>query len=342
MNRFASLSIIAVVTSFVFFLSGCTSTDTSTDGSANAEIENADETARGREQLIRAFDAAWVRVIASGKQREIMDSEPPNDPGLSNTYVVRMADCLPLPDLTPFPEEPVGLLKTVIETGQLRRLIQDVPNTNKDSSYFFSTLSEKILQAMLEEMGNHYGVTITYTDIAATPGRLASTSYLIDDEVDFVSQLNATGGRTQNLRRRVSRRFSCTLTAATQFIHVPEKSQLASEINSLNDLMDRTDVRICAGPLTTQTAKAFLPDHKVTTRYISDIAECDARVKGGKADVIMNPIPDLNMADIDGYKTVPTLIVAGTPLWVAQEGIACDIAPARANGEPECREIDPL
>jgi ABC-type amino acid transport substrate-binding protein len=321
-------------TAALLILTGCTTT-----GSSTQEI---DDTARGREQLVAAFDAAWVRVMASGKQREILDTEPPSQPGLANSYVVRMADCLPLPDLTPYPENPTGLLKKVIDSGEIRRLVQDVPNTKKDSSYFFSTLSERLFQAMLDEMSNHYGTTISYTNVAAAPGRLASTSYLLDDEVDIVSQLNATGGRTQNMRRRDSRRYTCTLTAATQFIHIPENSQLAGEINSLHDLMNRTDVRICAGPLTTQTAKAFLPEHKVTTRYISDIDECHKRVEQGKADVVMNPIPSLTMADIEGYKSVPTLIVAGTPLWVAKEGVVCDIAPARGKGEPECRAINPL
>jgi ABC-type amino acid transport substrate-binding protein len=321
-------------TASLLFISGC-----ATSGGATAQV---DEVAKGREQMIRAFDAAWVRVIASGKQREILNSEPPNNPGLANDYVVRMADCLPLPDLTPYPENPTGLLKKILDSGELRRLGQDVPNTPADSSYYFSGVSDKYFAAILEELNEHYGVKITYTTVRAQPGRLASTSYLLDDEVDIVSQLNATGGRTQNMRRRTSRRFTCTMSALTQFIHVPENSSLAGEINSLNDLMDKPDVRICAGPLTTQTAKAFLPDHKVTTRYISDIAECDERVKKGKADVIMNPLPNLDMAGIKGYKTLPTLIVAGTPLWVALEGVACDVAPARGKGEPECREINPL
>jgi hypothetical protein len=333
-NYLTKLSII-LATATMLVLTGCATTN-------STSAQEIDDVAKGREQLVAAFDAAWVRVIASGKQREILDTEPPSQPGLANSYVVRMADCLPLPDLTPYPENPTGLLKKVIDSGEIRRLVQDVPNTKKDSSYFFSTLSERLFQAMLDEMGNHYGTTISYTNVAAAPGRLASTSYLLDDKVDIVSQLNATGGRTQNMRRRDSRRYTCTLTASTQFIHIPENSQLAGEINSLNDLMNRTDVRICAGPLTTQTAKAFLPEHKVTTRYISDIDECHKRVEQGKADVIMNPIPYLTMADIEGYKSVHTLIVAGTPLWVAKEGVVCDIAPARGKGEPECRAINPL
>ena len=335
-NYLTKLSII-LATAAMLVLTGCATTSTS-----SASAQEIDDVAKGREQLVAAFDAAWVRVIASGKQREILDTEPPSQPGLANSYVVRMADCLPLPDLTPYPENPTGLLKKVIDSGEIRRLVQDVPNTKKDSSYFFSTLSERLFQAMLDEMGKQYDTTISYTNVAAAPGRLASTSYLLDDKVDIVSQLNATGGRTQNMRRRDSRRYTCTLTASTQFIHIPENSQLAGEINSLNDLMNRTDVRICAGPLTTQTAKAFMPKHKITTRYLSDIDECHKRVEQGKADVIMNPIPYLTMADIEGYKSVHTLIVAGTPLWVAKEGVVCDIAPARGKGEPECRAINPL
>lgn len=317
------------------FLAGCAST---------GDVKNQDEQdiARGREQLIRAFDAAWVRVLANGTIRDILDTEPAERPGAANSFVVRMADCLPLPELTPYPENPVGLLKKVLDSGQVRRMVQDVPDTPGSTSHYFTSITERYFEAVLEEMGNQYGVEITYTNVGYPPGSLASTSALLNDEVDIVSQLNATGGQSQNFRRRISRRFSCTMVASSQFIQIPEDSELAGEINSLNDLMDRTDVRICAGPLTTQTAKAFMPEHQVMTRYIDDIAQCDDKIKRGKADVMMNPLPDLTIAGFDGYKSVHTLIVAGTPLWVAKEGIACDIQPASGRGEPECREIDPL
>jgi uncharacterized membrane protein len=117
---------------------------------------------------------------------------------------------------------------------------------------------------------------------------------------------------------------------------------LASEITSWNDLVSRPDVRICAGPLTTQTIQAFLPEHKVMTRYINDIADCDDKISRGKADIMVNPLPDLGIAGFDNYTPVHTLIVAGTPLWVAQEGIVCDVEPASGRGEMECREINPL
>ena len=58
---------------------------------------SAEEVARGREQLVRAFDAAWIRVIASGKDREIVMTEPANKPGAAVGYVTKLVDCLPTP-----------------------------------------------------------------------------------------------------------------------------------------------------------------------------------------------------------------------------------------------------
>ena len=324
-----ALMIAALATAL---LSGCTTSSsvTTTD----------DETARGREQLIRAFDAAWVRILANGQIREILDTEPAVDPGAANGYIVRLADCLPLPDFTPYPEEPVGLLKKILDSGEIRRMVQDVPNSPESTTYYFTGITDRYMDALLAELGSHYGVKIKYTNVGYPPGRLASTSGVLNDEVDFISQLNATGGRTQNLRRRVSRRFSCTMVASSQFIQIPENSELVNEIKSLHDLMDRPDVRVCAGPMTTQTAKSFLPEHTVTTRYIDDISQCDDRIKKGKADIMINPLPDLTIAGMEGYKSVHTLIVAGTPLWVATEGIACDVQPASGRGEMECRELN--
>jgi hypothetical protein len=57
---------------------------------------------------------------------------------------------------------------------------------------------------------------------------------------------------------------------------------------------------------------------------------------------MINPLPYLSIAGVEGYKSVHTLIVAGTPLWVAAESVVCDIAPARGRGETECRELNPL
>ncbi len=300
-----------------------------------------EEIARGREQLTAAFDAAWIRIIASGRDQEVIKTEPLNQPGAAKSYIVRLVDCLPQPEIAPWPEKPVGMFKDILETGVIRQLTQGVPETQANTSWYFSGVSQKYQDMVIKEIGDHYGVDLKVETVVLPPGRLPATSLLVDGKIDFISQLNALGGNTQEMRRRTSRRFSCTMSASSQFIHIPEKSKLVEEITSLNDLIARPDVRICAGPLTTQTAQAYMPEHTVKTKYVNDLTACDKAVKDGKLDVIMNPLHDLSIGGIEGYKAVHTLIVAGTPLWVAAEGIECE-----DDGDPRtedaCHRVDPL
>jgi len=74
--------------------------------------------------------------------------------------------------------------------------------------------------------------------------------------------------------------------------------------------------------------------------YINDLTGCDKAVKDGKLDVIINPLPDLSIAGLEGYKSVHTMLVAGTPLWVAAEGIRCP-SDGDPKTEDECFEISP-
>jgi hypothetical protein len=305
------------------------------------ETHSDDELARGRAQLIRAFDTAWINFIASGRDREILKTEPPNRPGAAAGYALRLADCLPSPELVSYPKEPVGMFKDILDSGKIRKVMQNATNTPEDTTYYFSGITRKYLDAILKDIGDHYGVELEVIDVAMPPGRLPGTSMLLDDEADFVGLLNATGGVTQNMRRRSSRRFGCTMSGSGQYIHIPTDSELATEITTWDDMLARTDVRICAGPLSTQTIRAFLPEHRITTRYVKDLGTCVRDIETDKADVIVNPLPDLSIADIDDYKPIPTMIVAGVPLWVALEGIVCpdDNDPETVN---PCFEVNPL
>jgi len=300
-----------------------------------------EEIAKGRAQLTAAFDAAWIRIIHSGRDQEVLKTEPKNKPGASQRYIVRLVDCLPQPEIAPWPEKPVGMFKDILDTGVIRQLTQGVPETEANTSWYFSGVSQKYQDMVIEEIGKHYNVDLKVETVVLAPGRLPATSILVDGKIDFISQLNAVGGNTQGMRRRMSRRFSCTMSASSQFIHIPEKSELVEEIKSLNDLIARPDIRICAGPLTTQTAQAYMPKHTVKTKYVNDLTACDKAVKEGKLDVIINPLDDLSVGGIEGYKSVHTLIVAGTPLWVAAEGISCD-DDGNPRTEDECYRDEPL
>ena len=141
------------------------------------------------------------------------------------------------------------------------------------------------------------------------------------------------------MRRRTSRRFTCTLSAISQYMHIPASSALARQLNSVDDLRKREGLRICTGPLATQTARAFFPQHKVSTKYLNDLTGCAKDIEAGKADLIVNPLPSLEIGGVKGFKAVHTLIVAGTPLWVAMEGIDCP-SDGNPRTEDQCFAVD--
>ena len=347
--HFRSLSALAALAAISIAFSGAAMAGAH-QGQAVSKVEDLPvrtgdwspaEVAKGREQLVAAFDAAWIRIIASGRDQEVLKTQPLNKPGASQSYIVRLVDCLPQPELAPWPEKPVGMFKDILETGVIRQLVQGVPETEQNTSWYFSGVSQAYQDMVIEEIAKHYDVDLKVESVVLPPGRLPATSILTDGKIAFISQLYALGGNTQEMRRRTSRRFSCTLSASSQFIHIPEKSKLAKEINSLNDLIARPDVSICAGPLATQTAQAYMPEHKVQTKFVNDLTACDKAVKDGKLDVIMNPLHDLSIGGLEGYRSVHTLIVAGTPLWVAKEGITCE-DDGNPKTEDKCRLDDPL
>jgi hypothetical protein len=321
-------------------ITGCSTTQTSSAPVADKQPAADPQVAQGRQQLVDALDAAWIRVIASGKDREIYKTMPPSRPGAASSYMVTLADCLPSPDVAPFPDQPVGLLKEILDRGVIRQVVQKTTDTPNDTSYYFSATSDALFEAMLVELRNHYKVDLKTENVVMAPGPLPSTSLLVDGRADIISQLNATGGETQGMRRRTSRRFTCTMSAISQYLHIPEKSALASEIKSVDDLYAREGLRICTGPLATQTARAFFPKHKVSTKYMNDLTGCVKDVQAGKSDLIFNPLSDLEIADIKGFKAVNTWIVAGTPLWVAREDIVCP-SDDNPRTEDQCTAIEP-
>ncbi len=217
------------------------------------------DVAKGRQQLVDALDAGWIRVVASGKDRQILASQPPSNPGAALSYMVTLADCLPQPDIAPFPEKPVGLLKEILDRGTIRQVVQTTTNTPNDTAFFFSSISDAQFQAVLDEINAHYKVNLKVENVVVPPGPMPSTSLVVEGKADIVSQLNATGGDTQGMRRRTSRRFTCTMSAISQYIHIPAKSPLAKEINTVDDLSKRKGLRICTGPAGHPDRPGLLP-----------------------------------------------------------------------------------
>ncbi len=245
---------------------------------------NADE---GQAQFISAIDAAWVRVLASGQYRDIL-----NDPANASVpqgvlpvdRVVNISDCLPNPELTLYPENPTGLLKRMLETGEVKRcVIQGAPVASDTTN--FVRHSEKLEEAIFAEIENHYGVKINRIDVVSPPP-IANTTDLNNGSCDYINQVNALGGRTEGLRRRDTRLFSCTLSASSQYLHVPTINRGGGlpdtdHINSLDDLLADPSLRICSGGLSTQLANNYFANHQIDSVFMpGDISECAERVFG--------------------------------------------------------------
>ena len=283
--------------------------------------------AKGREQLVQALDAAWVRILENGKYRQILNAHGAAE------VLVNIVDCLPVPEKTPFPEKPEGLLKQILDTKKIRvGTMMNSPPGPETTANFFSPITADMLEAVLGEIAGHYGTDpITVTKVTIPPP-FHATSALNKGEIDILDQLNALGGISEDVRRRTSRRFTCILSGSKQVLYVKNEAPY----KNFQDLLNDPDVKICAGPLSTQLTNAYFngPDQSVTTKYFSDISLCLAEVIGGKADAMMSPFPDEKFfpasIDTDGDKvpdtephplirSIDTNLVTGTPYWIALE-----------------------
>ncbi len=294
-------------------------------------LANSTNPAKGNKQLVKALDAAWVRIVENGKYRQILNANNATE------VLINIVDCLPSPDMIPFPEKPEGLLKQILDTQTIKvGTMMSSPPGPETTANFFSPVSSDILKAVLSEIAGHYKTGPIAVKSVDIPPPFNATTALNKGEIHILDQLNALGGKSENLRRRTSRRFTCTLIASKQVLYVKNEATYKTFEDVLND----PDVKICAGPLSTQLTKGYFngPEQSVKTKYVFDISLCLAQVLSGKADAMMSPFPDVKFfpssIDTNGdrkpdtdpkplIRSIDTNLVAGTPYWVALDD-ECD------------------
>ena len=320
---------------------------------------------KASQQIVDAFDAAWVRVVRSGQYRQIIQNFAEPIPGVidATDYIVNQADCLPNPDVTPFPAEPKGRFKKILEKEEIvRGLVTGAPwfvSGGRNTSDWFtaglggSSILDDLLDAILAEISAHYGIgpiTIVTEEI---PFPFNTTTALQDGifgfnvnvfseqyapftqvdrpgvTVDFLDQFNAKGGESEELRRLKGRRSTCTVSSSGQFVHVPVGSPFV--INNIDDLAADPSIRICTGNLSTQTANQYFSANTVVTKRSFDISECYESIRDGESDVFINSLPvnpSSAQLGVDGgpafQPSVDLKIVAGTPYWTKGKNIVCE------------------
>lgn len=291
------------------------------------------ETSTGRKQLVTALDAAWVRIVENGRYRQILNAHNAAE------VIVNIVDCLPSPEMVPFPEKPEGLLKQILDTKIIKvGTMMKSPPGPETTANFFSPITAGILEAVLSEIAGNYKTGPIAVENINIPPPFKATTALNDGTIDILDQLNALGGKSENLRRRTSRRFTCTLTASRQTLYVKNDAPYKTFEEALND----PNIKICAGPLSTQLTKGYFngPEQSVKTKYVFDIPSCLGQVLRGEADAMMSPFPNEKFfpdsIDTDGdrkpdtdpkpfVRSIETNLVAGTPYWVAlDDECGCD------------------
>jgi hypothetical protein len=292
---------------------------------AMAELDGPPE---GRQQLVDALDAAWVRALDEGQVREIINRHDASD------LVINIADCLPDPEVTRFPENPVGTLKRILDEQRIK-----VGHTNTgrldegSTAIHFTEISNDLINALLARIAEHYGSGPIEVVMVSIPPPFLNTSYIDSGKADMLGLVNALGGSTKDdKRRRKARRYTCTMTATPQFVWMLKDG--GPDWKNIDDALNARDVHFCAGPLSNELTKTFFdqPGQSTKTEFIADLATCLPKLVKGEADAMISPLPHERYfpkyIDTDGdgkaetataglFRSFNTMIVAGTPLWVA-------------------------
>jgi len=286
------------------------------------------DSAEGRQQLVDALDAAWVRAMDEGEIRRIILRHDAAD------LVINIADCLPDPEVTAWPENPTGTLQRILSTGEIR---VGYTNTGKldagSTAVHFTAMGDELIATLLTRIANHYGSKPINVITVNIPPPFLNTRFLDTGKADMLGLVNALGGSTKDgKRRRKARRYTCTMTATRQFIWVSKANGPAWQ--TVDDALNAEGAHFCAGPLSNELTKTYFNQHGQTakTEFVADLARCLPKLVTGKAAGMINPLPDERyfpaFIDVDGdgkaetataglFRPIDTMIVAGTPLWVA-------------------------
>lgn len=259
---------------------------------------------QGKDQLVKALDIAFLNVLSSGQWRQIYESQ-----SLEN-IAVNMSDCYPNPSIMVYPENPTGLLATILTNRQINVCTYETQTVGSGAT--FSVANQLMMRAIMDEIGNGYSLPapIAITEVYRFGGT-ALFNALNNGVCDVIDAVASTGGVSVGQRRRELARFTCHIVGSGQFLHV----QTGSSYQSLADLQAVPNAEICSGQLSTRLANAYFPNATVTTLIPpqDDVAECSQGVLDGTYHAFMffDPTPAL-----PGLRSIDPKIV-----WVPLTGL---------------------
>ncbi|MCK5186585.1 MAG: hypothetical protein KAR43_05570, partial [Deltaproteobacteria bacterium] len=292
-------------------------------------VRGEENPGQGKDQLVDALNAAFVRVLDSGQWRSIVNSDPAAGP-----LIVNIGDCYPRieddgDEIYPFPQNPVGLLAEILDSKQIRVGDYDVNDPFVPGTFhIFDTVNPALLRAIIDELGNGYGIPPS-----PDPGAIQKVSVylwppssalmfagLTNGDFDIVG-FNAALGATVSVggvekRRRDVARFTCTIFGTPWYIHVKNDSSY----QTLDDVIADTTADLCVGQLSSRLSEDYFKNAASIAKQFTDddLTVCSEGVRDGTYDAYLHfdPVP-ASYPPPDDLRSIPMQIVSGIPIWVA-------------------------
>jgi hypothetical protein len=300
-------------------------------------VKGEEDSAQGKDQLVDALDASIARVIDSGKYREIISSDPD-----VAALVVNIADCYPrITDgedvVYPFPQNPVGLLKDIIDTKTIFVGDYDVTDPFVPGTFHvFDTVNPLLLRAIIDELGKGYNLDPVTDPIEIVKNNLWPPSSALmfarlalgrDESCDRLAAPNPCGhdingfnaalGATVSVdgvekRRRDVARFTCTVFGTPWYIHVRNDSPY----QTLDEVIADTTADLCVGQLSSRLSEDYFKNAASIAKQMTtdDLVVCSEGVSDGTYDAYLHFDP---VAYSEDLRVISMGIVSGIPIWVA-------------------------
>jgi hypothetical protein len=292
---------------------------------------------QGKDQLVKALDAAIATVIESGQWRAIVNSDPVAAP-----LIMNMADCYPRTEddgdiVYPFPSPPTGLLDHILTTKEITVgdycVIDDpqcplgfVPGT----FHVFDTVNPALLRAIIDELGAGYGIpkspdpgAIQIVPNYLWPPSSASMFAALDNGDHDINGFNAALGATVSFdgvekRRRDVARFTCTVFGTNWYAHVRDDSSYTT----IDDLIADSSADFCVGQLSSRLSNDYFQNANSIDQqfFADDLVVCSEGVRDGTYDAYLHfdPTP-VSYPEPNDLRAIPLQVVSGIPIWVAGE-----------------------
>jgi ABC-type amino acid transport substrate-binding protein len=279
--------------------------------------------------LVQALDGAIARIIDSGQWRAIVNSDPVVAP-----LVVNIGDCYPRIEdegnvIYPFPPNPVGLLKDILDSKQIRIGDYDVNEPFVPGTFHvFDTVNPAIMRAIIDELGKGYGIPPSpdpgaiqiVSEYIFPPSSALMFEGLNNGDFDIIG-FNAALGATVSVggvekRRRDVARFTCTVFGTHWYIHVRNDSSY----QTIDDVIADSTADLCVGQLSSRLSGDYFKNAASIAKQFDDddLVVCSEGVRDGTYDAYLHfdPVP-VSYPPPDDLRSIPMQIVSGIPLWVA-------------------------